>query len=159
MSNIFQSSNLNCRTFSNFLLPLMCRTNSIRPINNCRCRTKYGSPFEAPNLWKGSVRKWREEIKSHWIVPPPPKSPWILPQKERMKLQHVCLQLDRVRAKETTLERADFTLQLLLFVTAEKERRMFTIFFLSSFCQLLSPRIQARTGWVRPDPESSDQPA
>ena len=48
--------------------------------------------------------------------------------------------------KETTLERADFTLQLLMFVTAEKERRMFTIFFLSSFCQLLSPRIQARTG-------------
>ena len=48
--------------------------------------------------------------------------------------------------KETTLERADFTLQLLMFVTAEKEKRMFKIFFLSSFCQLLSPRIQARTG-------------
>ena len=29
-------------------------------------------------------------------------------------------------AKETTLERADFTLQLLMFVTAEKERRMST---------------------------------
>ena len=42
--------------------------------------------------------------------------------------------------KETTLERADFTLQLLMFVTAEKERRMFTIYFLSIFCQLLSPR-------------------
>ena len=48
--------------------------------------------------------------------------------------------------KETTLERADFTLQLLMFVTSEKERRMFTIFSLSSFCQLLSSRIQARTG-------------
>ena len=48
--------------------------------------------------------------------------------------------------KETTLERADFTLQLLMFVTAEKERRIFTIFFLSSFCELLSLRIQARTG-------------
>ena len=44
------------------------------------------------------------------------------------------------RGKETTLERADFVLQLSMFVTAEKEREMFTIFFLSSFCQLLSPR-------------------
>ena len=44
-----------------------------------------------------------------------------------------------VGPKETILERADFTLQLLMFVTAEKEREMFTIFFLSSFCQLLSP--------------------
>ena len=36
--------------------------------------------------------------------------------------------------KETTLERAaDF-----MFVTAEKERGMFVIFFLSSLCQLLS---------------------
>ena len=43
-------------------------------------------------------------------------------------------------AKETTLERADFALQLPMFVTAEKERDMFIIFFLSSFCQLLSPR-------------------
>ena len=50
------------------------------------------------------------------------------------------LQHPYVLSKETTLERADFTLQLLVFVTAEKERRMFTIFFLSSFCQLLSPR-------------------
>ena len=41
-------------------------------------------------------------------------------------------------SKETTLERADFTLQLLMFVTAEKEGQMFLIFFLSSFCQLLS---------------------
>ena len=44
--------------------------------------------------------------------------------------------------KETTLERADFTLQLLMFVTAEKERRMLKNFFLSSFCQLLSPRFK-----------------
>ena len=42
--------------------------------------------------------------------------------------------------KETTLERNDFALQLLMFVTAEKERRMFIIFFLSNFCQLLSPQ-------------------
>ena len=41
--------------------------------------------------------------------------------------------------KETTLERADFSLQLLLFETAEKERDIFIIFFLSSLCQLLSP--------------------
>ena len=61
--------------------------------------------------------------------------------------------------KETILERADFALQLLMFVTAEKERRMFIIFFLSSFCQLLSLSIQARTGWVRSDYESSDHPA
>ena len=38
--------------------------------------------------------------------------------------------------KETELERADFTLQLLMFVTAEKERRMFIIFFRCNFCQL-----------------------
>ena len=43
-------------------------------------------------------------------------------------------------AKETTLERADFTLQLLMFVTEEKEKEMFTILFLSIYCQLLSPR-------------------
>ena len=42
--------------------------------------------------------------------------------------------------KETTLERADFALQLSIFVTAEKEKEIFVIFFLSSFCQLLSPR-------------------
>ena len=47
--------------------------------------------------------------------------------------------------KETTLERADFTLQLLIFITAEKERELFIIFFLSSFCQLLSPLFEART--------------
>ena len=56
-----------------------------------------------------------------------------------------------ITPKETALERADFALPLLMFVTAEKEGRMFSIFFLSSFCQLLSPRIQARTGWkLRP---------
>ena len=42
--------------------------------------------------------------------------------------------------KETTLERADFALQLSMFVTAEKEREKFIIFFLSSFCQVLSPQ-------------------
>ncbi len=36
--------------------------------------------------------------------------------------------------KETTLERADFTLQLLMFVTAEREGQIFLIFFLSIFC-------------------------
>ena len=36
---------------------------------------------------------------------------------------------------------------------------MFIIFFLSIFCQLLSPRFQSRIGRVRPDHESSDQPA
>ena len=43
-------------------------------------------------------------------------------------------------SKEAKLERADFTLQLLMFVTAEKEEQMFIIFFLSIFGQLLSPR-------------------
>ena len=43
-------------------------------------------------------------------------------------------------SKETTLERADFTLQLSMLVTAEKERELFIIFFLSSFCKLLSPQ-------------------
>ena len=45
-----------------------------------------------------------------------------------------------VVVKETTLERADFTLQLLMFISAEKEGQMFIVFFLSSFYQLLSPR-------------------
>ena len=45
-----------------------------------------------------------------------------------------------LESKEATLERADLTLQLLMFVTAEKERKLFIIFFLSSFCQLLSPQ-------------------
>ena len=43
-----------------------------------------------------------------------------------------------VSPKETTLERAHFTLQLLMFVTQEKERKLFTIFFFSIFRQLLS---------------------
>ena len=49
--------------------------------------------------------------------------------------------MHHVLSKETKLERADFTRQLLMFVTAEKERQMlFIIFLLSSFCQLLSPQ-------------------
>ena len=46
-----------------------------------------------------------------------------------------------------------------MFVTAEKEGEMFVIFFLSSICQLLSPRFYARADWARPNHESSDQPA
>ena len=42
------------------------------------------------------------------------------------------------RSKETTLERPDFTLQLLMFVTAEKEREMFSIFFLLPFLSAVS---------------------
>ena len=41
--------------------------------------------------------------------------------------------------KETTKERADFTVQLFMFVDAEKEEIMFIIFFLSIFRQLMSP--------------------
>ena len=44
-----------------------------------------------------------------------------------------------IQNKETTLERADLTLQLSIFVTAEKERGMIIILFFSSFCQLLYP--------------------
>ena len=44
--------------------------------------------------------------------------------------------------KETKLEGADFTLQLLMFVTAEKERVMFIIFFLYIFCQLFPPNFK-----------------
>ena len=44
-----------------------------------------------------------------------------------------------VGPKETTLERDDFIPQLLMFVTEEKERRMFISFFLF-LCQLLSPQ-------------------
>ena len=52
------------------------------------------------------------------------------------KAKHCFLDL-----KETTLQRADITLQLLMFVTAEKEGQMFIIFFPSIFCRLLSTRI------------------
>ena len=45
-----------------------------------------------------------------------------------------------ISPKETSKERADFTLQLLMFVTAEKEEQMLIIFFLSILCQLLSMR-------------------
>ena len=44
----------------------------------------------------------------------------------------------RLPNKETTLERADFTLQLLMLVTMEKERKMFIIFFLFILCRQLS---------------------
>ena len=64
-----------------------------------------------------------------------------------------------VVVKETMLERAAFTLQLLMFVTAEKGGQLFIIFFRSIFCQLLSPRFEARIGRARPDHESSDEPA
>ena len=46
-----------------------------------------------------------------------------------------------------------------MFVTTEKEREMFIIFFLPIFCQLLPPPFQASLGWARPDHESSGQPA
>ena len=45
--------------------------------------------------------------------------------------------LEAASTKETAFQRADFTLQLLMFVTVEKERRIFIIFFLSSFGQLV----------------------
>ena len=45
------------------------------------------------------------------------------------------------RTKETTLERADFAIQLLLFVTVEKEEQMFTIFFLSIFLSAVVPAV------------------
>ena len=51
-----------------------------------------------------------------------------------------------VEIKETTLERADFTLQMLKFVTAEKEGEMFIFFFLSISCQLLSLRFYTKAG-------------
>ena len=41
---------------------------------------------------------------------------------------------DIITNKETTLERADFTLQLLMFVTADKEGQLFIIILLSSLC-------------------------
>ena len=43
--------------------------------------------------------------------------------------------------KETTLERAAFALQLLIFVTAEKEGQMFIIIFLSIFFSAVVPAV------------------
>ena len=65
--------------------------------------------------------------------------------------------LNQMLTKETALKRAAFALQLLMFVTAEKEGQMLIIFFLSILCQLLSPRFYARIGRARPGQESSDQ--
>ena len=45
------------------------------------------------------------------------------------------------RTKETKLERADFTLQLLMFVTAENERRMFIFFFFFQFLSAFVPAV------------------
>ena len=42
---------------------------------------------------------------------------------------HICFSFWFWRNKEATLERDDFTLQLLMFVTTEKEREMFIITF------------------------------
>ena len=42
-------------------------------------------------------------------------------------------------SKETALERADFALQLLMFVTVIKEKNLLTIFCLSINCQPMSP--------------------
>ena len=50
----------------------------------------------------------------------------------------------RLMLKRLYLKEIDhFTLQLLMFVTAEKERPLFIIFFLSSFCQM-SSQFEAR---------------
>ena len=61
------------------------------------------------------------------------------PGKNKFRQENVKKKNPPGKTKQTTLERADFTLQLSMFVTTEEERRMFIIFFLSSFCQLLSP--------------------
>ena len=47
------------------------------------------------------------------------------------------------RSKETTLERADFTLHLLMFVNAEKEGRIFIIIYLLSFVSAVVPAISS----------------
>ena len=58
--------------------------------------------------------------------------------KTNLSTENWNLEASSTHTKETTLERADFTLQLLMFVTAEKEGQMIIIFFLSIFCLLLS---------------------
>ena len=45
--------------------------------------------------------------------------------------QSALSQFSSLEIKETTLESADFTIQLLMFVTAEKEERMFIISIIS----------------------------
>ena len=40
--------------------------------------------------------------------------------------------MDLVHSKETTLERADFTLQMLMLVNLEEERELFSFQFLSA---------------------------
>ena len=46
--------------------------------------------------------------------------------------------------KETILERAEFTLQLLMFVTAEKERRMSTNFLSLQFLTAVVPAVLSK---------------
>ena len=51
--------------------------------------------------------------------------------------------------KETTLERADLILQLLMFVSAEKEGQRSINFFLSIFCPTLKSGILVDTYYVK----------
>ena len=48
------------------------------------------------------------------------------------------------RIKETTFQRADFALQLLMFVPAEKEGHTFIIFFLSIFLSAVVPTVLSK---------------
>ena len=63
------------------------------------------------------------------------------------RIMYGILTTHSTQPKETTLERADIALQFPLFAEAEKERKMFTIFFLSILYQLMFRQI----------PSSSDQ--
>ena len=139
---IFRASKL-----THWIITFCSKTSGLRGIGIAKIRSRslyyYYSPIETLKLHKIQSRNAKT---------------YPLKNKNCKKFGRVSSTI--AHSKETTLERADFTLQLLMCVTTEKESRMFTIFLLSSFfCQLLSPRIQARTGWVRSDQESSGQPA
>ena len=76
----------------------------------------------------------------YWFSKPEKSLRRFFGKKGTKRKEKICKRRE-FETKETTLERADFTLQLLMFVTAEKERRRFITLFISSFCQLLSPPI------------------
>ena len=115
----------------------------------CPCRRTWTRPPLSAS-WR-SRSGWRRTCRRGHAFPPQPGSParshpgnfqGCHPHPERRGWNGAWIWAQSfIWNKETTLERADFTLQLLMFVTAEKERRMFIIFFLSIFCQLLSPWI------------------
>ena len=113
---------------------------------NQKLNLAYFFPTTQLHIFFKFVYRVTRKLSIHtFLVSPFRKNPELILMEQKINndtapLAHPVRNWLAVRCKETTLERADFTPQLLKLVTAGKERGMFIFFFLSSFCQLLSPR-------------------